>query len=92
MLVLANCQRARSRLTGVSLPSLRTASASPARPGVAGLRHGFGWPVVHPLLPPQAGVAAAGGQELVVGAAFDDPSLVEHDDLVHLLQPGQAGG
>jgi len=43
--------------------------------------------VAQAFLPPQGGVAATGDQELVVGTALDDPSAVEHDDLVHPLQP-----
>ncbi len=86
MLVLANCQRARSTFTVGR--SLRGRGRVPVRCGQAG----HGGLVVHPLLPPQAGVAAAGRQQLGVGAALDDPAAVEHDDLVHGLESGQAVG
>ena len=39
-----------------------------------------------------AGVAAAGGEEVGVGAPLDDPTGVEDDDLVHPLEPDQAMG
>ena len=55
-------------------------------------RSGSTRPVVHQLVPPQAGVAAAGAHEVGVGAAFDDASLVEDDDLVDLVQARQAVG
>ena len=31
---------------------------------------------------PQPSIPSVGGQQLVVGAAFGDPAVVEHDDLV----------
>jgi hypothetical protein len=49
-------------------------------------------PVTHAFLPPQGGVAAASGKKGLVGAALHDPTVVEDDDLVHLLQPRQPVG
>ncbi len=48
--------------------------------------------VAHQFVPPQTGVASAGGHELDVAAPFDDVSLVEDDDLVNLVQAPEAVG
>src|SRR5262245_4183539 len=41
-----------------------------------------------PLVP--LGIPAAGGHQLLMTAALDNPSMREHQDLVQLLQPTQA--
>ena len=44
------------------------------------------------LVVPEAGVAAAGGAEGVVGALFEDAAMVEDDDVIGLADGGEAVG
>lgn len=41
---------------------------------------------------PEVGVDAVGGEQFVVGAAFDDGSLVEHQDLIGVSDRRQSVG
>ncbi len=83
MLVVANCQRARS-LVMLHHPYPNRSAAircAMTRSGAQEL-----------LALPRRGVASVACEQLVVRAAFDDRPAVEHDDLVHLLEAGEAVG
>ena len=81
----------------MSLPSLRTAASSVGRGPcggrrVAGRRSGDG-PVVHHLVPPQAGVASAGGRRDRRGCRARPPGPASRTRISSTwLEPGQAVG